>query len=188
MKIMNITEFGNSVLREKARKLTIQEIKSQKIQQLIKNMRHTLTEQKLGVGLAAPQIGESVALAVVAVQPTRHRPEIDPLELVLINPKIIETYGYRTQMWEGCISSGSGKVGLFAKTPRYKKVKVSYIDEKAVRQQKVFTDLPAQIMQHEIDHLNGLLFVDHVKDTKTFMTMKEYKKQVRDKNSRKRTQ
>lgn len=181
MKIMHITEFGNSVLREQSRRLSVEEIKSQKIQQLIKNMRHTLTEQKLGVGLAAPQVGESVALSIIAVRPTRHRPNVEPLELVVINPEIVATFGYRTQMWEGCISSGSGKAGLFAKTPRYKKVKASFLDEKGVRHSRVFEGLPAQIIQHETDHLNGILFVDHVTDTKSFMTMKEYKKQIRDK-------
>lgn len=179
MKIMHITEFGNSVLRESALRLTVEEIKSQKIQQLIKNIRHTLTEQKLGVGLAAPQVGESVAISVIAILPTRHRPEVEEFEQVIINPKITKTFGNRTQLWEGCISAG--KSGLFAKTPRYKKVEATFLDEHGTKHKKIFEGLPAHVVQHETDHLNGILFMDHVRDTTTYMTMKEYKKQVRDK-------
>lgn len=177
MKILTIAEFGNKVLRQQARQLSTEEIKSQKIQQLIKNIRTTLTEQKLGVGLAAPQVGESVALSVIAVRPTKHRPQVEPLELVIINPKVVKVFGYRTQIWEGCISAG--KSGLFAKTPRYKKIELEFLDETGKKHRQVFEGLPAQIMQHETDHLNGVLFVDHVKDTSTYMTMKEYKKMVK---------
>ena len=177
MQTLKITEFGNAVLRQKARQPRLAEIKSQKIQQLIKNMRYTLVEQKLGVGLAAPQVGEGIALSVIDVRPTKNRPKVKLLELVIINPRIIETFGYRTQMWEGCISAG--KSGLFAKTPRYKKIKAEFLDEKGRQHSRLFVGLPAQIIQHEIDHLNGVLFMDHVKDTKTYMTMKEYKKMVK---------
>ncbi len=179
MKIMHITEFGNSVLRETAKKVTSEEIKSQKIQQLIKNIRHTLTEQKLGVGLVAPQVGENLAISVIAILPTRHRPDVEPFELVIVNPKITKTFGNRKQIWEGCISAG--KSGLFAKTPRYLKVEAEFLDENGEKHKKIFEGLQAQVVQHEIDHLNGILFMDHVKDTSTYMTMKEYKKQVRDK-------
>jgi peptide deformylase len=183
MKIMHITEFGNSVLREKAKKLTTEEIKSQKVQQLIKNIRHTLTEQKLGVGLAAPQVGECLAISLIAILPTRHRPEVQPFELVIINPRITKTFGNRKQIWEGCISAG--KSGLFAKTPRYLKVEVEFLDEKGLKHKKIFEGLQAQVVQHETDHLNGVLFMDHVKDTSTYMTMKEYKKQIRDRSRKK---
>jgi peptide deformylase len=175
-KILQITEFGNTTLRETAHLLTVDEIQSQKIKQLIQNLRHTLTAQKLGVGLAAPQVGEGLAISVISVLPTAHRPLVEPLELVIINPEITTTFGKRTQMWEGCISSGSGQAGLFGKTLRYKKVEVTFLDEHGNKHVQIFEGLPAQIMQHEIDHLNGILFVDKVKDPKTYMTMSEYKK------------
>jgi peptide deformylase len=131
----------------------------------------------LGVGLAAPQVGQNIALAIIEIQPTEHRPDVDPFDLVIINPEITETYGYRQQLWEGCISAGSnGKADLFAKVPRYKKVKLRYLDEKGKQHEKIFEGLPAQVVQHEVDHLNGILFVDRVKDTSTYMTYSEYKK------------
>lgn len=183
MKILPITEFGNSILTENTRPLSVAEITSQKIKQLIRDMRHTLTEQKLGVGLAAPQVGEGVALSVIAVRPTKHRPTVAPLELVIINPRIVETFGYRAQMWEGCISAG--KSGLFGKTRRYKKVRVEFLDEHGNKHTTIFEGLHAQIMQHEIDHLNGVLFMQYVNNPQTYMTMKEYKKMVaRDRKGR----
>lgn len=177
MRVLTITEFGAQILRQKSRQLSLAEIKSQKIQGLIKDIKYTLTEQKLGVGLAAPQVGELLAISVIAVRPTKHRPEVEPLEVVIINPAIVKTFGNRRQVWEGCISAG--KSGLFAKTPRYKKVEVRYLDERGKKHQRIFEGLPAQIMQHEIDHLDGRLFMDHVTDTSTYMTTKEYKKMVK---------
>lgn len=179
MKVLRRTQFGNPILRQPARQLTASEINSPKVQALIKNMRHTLSTVKLGVGLAAPQVGEAVAIAVVVIQPTRHRPDVEPYESVLINPLLTDTVGKRQQMWEGCISSGIGTAGLFAKVPRYKKIKVKFTDENGKRHHKEYDGLRAHIIQHEIDHLNGILFPDRVKDTKTYMTYGEYVKLVK---------
>src|SRR3989344_5994397 len=174
MKTLQRTEFGDPVLREVASRRTPKQSVSPKTKALIRDMRHTLTSKKMGVGLAAPQVGEGVALAVIAIHPTAHRSEVDPLDLAIINPRITKFIGRRPQMWEGCISAGTG--GLFAKVPRYKTIRLSYFDEQGKRHNREFAGLPAQVIQHEVDHLNGILFVDRVKDTKTYMTMKEYKK------------
>lgn len=177
MKILPIKEFGNPVLRTHAKQLDVKEIRSQKIQQLIKDIRYTLTEKKLGVGLAAPQVGEDVALSVISIRPTRHRPTVEPFDVVIINPRITQTFGKRLSMWEGCISAGAS--GLFGKTRRYKKVEAEFLDENGLKQKQIFEGLPAQVIQHETDHLNGILFMDHVYDSKTYMTMKEYKKMIK---------
>lgn len=75
-------------------------------------------------------------------------------------------------MWEGCISGSE----IYALAMRYKKITVAYLDEKAKQHVQTYTGLLAQVMQHEIDHLNGILFVDRVKDTKSYITTSEYKK------------
>ena len=178
------TEFGNPILRRQAEKLSQFEIKTAKIQHLISAMKSTLTELKLGVGLAAPQVGEAIALSAIVIQPTKHRPEVKPFELVIINPEITQTFGRKKQLWEGCISAGQGKAGLFAKVPRYTKVKLKFLDENGVRHNKIFSGLPAQVIQHEVDHLNGILFVDRVKDTKTYVTYREYMKYVAQKTEK----
>lgn len=169
-------EFGNPILRRTARLLQATEISTPKVQALIKNMRHTLLTKKLGVGLAAPQVGEEVAVSVIAIRPTDHRPNVTPFDLVIINPVVTKTYGQKTPKWEGCLSAGSS--GLFAKVPRYTKVQCAYLDENGKPHQRIFEGLAAQVIQHEVDHLRGVLFMDHVTDTSTYMTMKEYKKRI----------
>lgn len=179
MKVLKRIQFGNAILREVARPLTKHEILSDEIHELIQDMKYTLAHKKLGVGLAAPQVGKSVALTVIKVQPTEHRPNVKPFEAVMINPEITKFIGRRSAMWEACISGGShGKADLFAKTPRYKEVEVEYLDEKGRPQHQTFAGLPAQIVQHETDHLNGILFVDRVKDTRSYCTYSEYMKQL----------
>jgi len=177
MEVLNCTQFGNPLLRATAKPVKVSAIGSAKIQRLIKDMRHTLIKKKFGVGLAAPQVGENLALAVVAIRPLPHRPKAKVFDLVLINPEIIEEYGRKSQLWEGCISSGHGEeTGLFAKVPRYKEIRVRYYDETGELHTKKFKGLPAHVIQHEVDHLSGILFVDKVKDTKSYMTFAEYKK------------
>lgn len=179
MKTLSITQFGNPILRKTAKKLSKSEILSEETQNLINQMRHTLVSKKLGIGLAAPQVGKNISLAVVSIRPTAHRPKVKEVDLVIINPKLIETYGEKKSLWEGCISAGSnGTADLFAKVPRYSKVKIQYTDENGVKKEKLASGLMAQVLQHEIDHLNGVLFVDNVTDTKTFMTYDEYRKRI----------
>ena len=178
---MKITEFGNPILRQKAINLTVKDIKSEKIQSMIVRMQEFILSKKMGVGLAAPQIGESLAIAVVCIRPIKHRKEVQEFDLIMINPEITKTYGKRIQQWEGCISGGPLKSGLFARVPRYKKIELKYQDEKGSKQRRNFEGLPAHVIQHEVDHLNGILFVDKVKDTKTFITYSEYLKLVKKK-------
>lgn len=170
--------FGNPILREEARILTPDEILGEEIQGLIRNMRHTLIQRQDGVGLAAPQVGESVALSVIDIRPTDLRPDLEPFSSVIINPEIIETYGYRKQKWEGCISCGTGDDTLYAKVPRYKSIKLRWFDEQAKSREEVLDGLVAHVAQHEVDHLNGILFVDRVKDTSSYMMADEYRERV----------
>ncbi len=176
MKTYKISQFGDSILRERAKKVDLNQIVTTEIKGLIIEMRKLLVAKKLGIGLAAPQVGSSLAVAVIELQTTAIRDDMEELSLVIINPKITKTFGLKSQMWEGCISSGTGKAGLFAKVSRYKKIELEYFDENATKQTKEFSGLVAHVIQHEVDHLNGILFVDKVKDTKTYMTYDEYKK------------
>ena len=176
MKNLQIAEFEDGVLRLKARFLTLAEMQSPATSELIENMHHTLISENLGIGLAAPQVGQSVAVAVVNIHKTQVRPEVEEFKLTIINPRITQTFGRRSQLWEGCISSGKKRHGLFARVPRYKKIELEYYDQSAQKHTDIFEGLPAHVIQHEVDHLNGILFVDKVKDTKTYMTYCEYKK------------
>lgn len=177
MKILRLIHFGNPILREKARELSVEEIKSGKIQQLIANIRYTNETKKYGVGLAAPQVGVGMALSVIGIKPTPTRPRLEPFDQVIINP----TYtgiGRRTGMWEGCQSSGTGKNTLFGKALRYRKIRATWYDEHAVFHDEELDGFVAHVFQHETDHLHGILFVDRVRDTKTFMMADEYRKRI----------
>lgn len=176
--ILKTTCFGNPVLRTTTRQLTADEILSKEIQNLIRNMYYTLEKCKYGVGLAAPQVGLNIALSVVGIKPTPTRPNLEPFDTVLINPEIVETFGKRTQMWEGCISSGKGRNSLYAKVPRYKKIRLRWLDGRAKQHDEILDGFIAHVMQHETDHLNSVLFVDRVKDPATYMLADEYKKRI----------
>lgn len=179
MSVLKRRQFGDPILRQVTRRLDRAEITSEPTRRLIADMRQTLRSNELGVGLAAPQVGHGIALFVVWIEPTAHRPQVDTFSATIINPTITAHHGRRVQQWEGCISGGShGTADLFAKVPRYNRIEVEYTDEQGLVHIEIFTGLLAQIMQHEIDHLNGVLFVDKVKDTKTYMTNAEYKKML----------
>jgi peptide deformylase len=172
MAILRRTQFGNPILRTVARKLSSEEIASAEIQKLLSDMRETLLKKNYGVGLAAPQVGASVALAIVGLKPTPTRPKAERFNMIIINPKITAQYGSPTPMWEGCISGPE----LYGKAIRYEKITLKWLDENAQPHEQDFEGLIAQVLQHEVDHLNGILFVDVVADTKTYVTFSEYKK------------
>lgn len=179
MKKQTITQFGDPVLRVITKPISKSQTLSSRTKKLIKEMQNLLLDKKLGIGLASTQVGESMSLAVIEIQKTKVRTDIEPISLVIINPMITKVFGRKLQQWEGCISSGEGIAGLFAKVPRYKKIELEYLDTKAVKHTEIFSGLVAHVIQHEVDHLNGILFVDKVKDTSTFMTYKEYRKMKR---------
>jgi peptide deformylase len=181
MKILKRRQFGDPVLRQKARRISKDEILSDDIQDLIKDLKYTLENRKYGIGLAAPQIGKSLAISYIGLKPTPTRPNLKRQDMAIINPEIVKTYGKKEQMWEGCISFGDP----FAKAERFKKIRVRYLDEKARTHEKEFDGILAHVLQHEIDHLNGTLFVDRVVDSKTYVTTSEYKKIIK-KNKHKR--
>lgn len=176
--ILDITRFGNPVLREVGKRLTAEVILSEEIKTLIANMRYTLVEKKYGVGIAAPQVGKNIALSVIGIKPTPNRPELEPFETVIINPEIVETFGDPFDVWEGCVSCGTDDDILFARLPRYEKIRLQWLDEEAKSREEVIGGFVAQVVQHETDHLNGVLFVDHVTDSTSFMMADEYRKRI----------
>lgn len=178
MKALRLRQFGDPLLRKKAKRLTKQEIASDKIQSLIKEMRFLLIDKKLGVAMAAQQVGENLALMVVAIRPTEHRPHVEEFNLVAINPVITKTVGRPSAEWEGCLSSGDQQANLFAQVKRYPAVELSFLDERSNEHKESFTGLIAQVIQHETDHMDGVLFVDRVEDPATYMTMQEYRKRI----------
>ena len=173
---LQICQFGNPILRKPTQCLNLKQIVEKEVQQLIADMISTLRERKLGVGLAAPQVGKNLAIALINIEPTPLRKQVEPFYRVIINPRIINKKGIKRPLWEGCISSGEGQTGLFAQVPRFNSVQIEYYNENGVPKTEWLKGLAAHVAQHEIDHLNGRLFVDLVIDSTTFMTYSEYKK------------
>lgn len=173
---MEITKFGNPLLREQARPLSPEAILSPSTQTLIKNLYSVLEEGDYGVGLSAPQVGENKALFVVNLKPTPTLPDLEPYKAVFINPTIVETFDKKVNMWEGCVSAGEGENTLCAKVPRPNKIRLQWQDESGGSHDELFEGFIAHSLQHEVDHLNGILFVDRVEDTKTYMLVDEFKK------------
>jgi peptide deformylase len=186
---LHITKFGNPVLRTVTRRLDATTVLSAEIQELITEMQHWLRARpKFGVGLAATQVGHDVAISVIDIKPTPYRPEAETLSMVIINPEIIATYGRRSSMWEGCISFGGDFDDFpYAKALRYKKIRLRYMDEKGESHEDDYEGLLAHVMQHETDHLNGVLFVDHVRDSKTWRMKSEHLKQLKAQNHTRRS-
>ncbi len=175
-KILKRTEFGNPILRSKTKRLSKKEVLSKDIQHLIADMKYTCDKRKYGVGLAATQVGVGVAVSVIAIKTAPSRLEVIPFDRVIINPEILDHKGRQVGMWEGCISFSSLNAPVFAKAVRWPEVKVSYLDDNGKKHEEWLSGLAAHVFQHETDHCNGVLFVDRVKDSSTWMNASEYKK------------
>ena len=179
MKVLKLRRIGDPILRQPAKRLTKQEIASDKIQDLIKDIKCTCDSKDYGVGLSASQVGEPLAISVIAIKPTKNHPSAQPFERTMINAEITEKFGDPIERWEGCISVGGPAAEdlIHGQVLRYKKVKVKYLDENAQEQEEVFSGFMAHVAQHEVDHVNGVLFID-LADPKTLMMGDEYKKRI----------
>lgn len=176
-KILTLTRAGNPILREVMPEVPPENIASAEIQDLIADIRYTNQQKQYGVGLAAPQVGVRLALSVIGIKPTPSRPDVEPFDQVIINPKY-EGIGRRTGLWEGCQSVSSGGDILWAKALRYKEIHAKWLDETGKCHQKILTGLVAHVFQHETDHLNGILFMDLVRDTRSYMMADEYRNRI----------
>lgn len=128
-----------------------------------------------GVGLAAPQIGLSIQLAVIQVKPTKFRPNLESLpKTVIINPRVVSYSKDQSADWEGCLSFP----GVRGKAVRSNKIKVQYMDEHGKKVRRELSGFSARVFQHEIDHLNGIVYIDRIKDMKTLVALEEFKKRV----------
>lgn len=173
-KVLPRTQFGNPILRTKAKLVPTSFIKTKACRDLIKQMLYTMHRVQ-GVGLAAPQIGRSIRLAVIGISPERMGGDGGAyFRRVIINPKVIWHSKKKKDDWEGCLSF-TGVRGL---VPRWDSVKVKYMNEKGEWVTEKYSGFPARVFQHEIDHLNGIVYVDRMKDMKTLMTHEEFIKRI----------
>jgi peptide deformylase len=173
-----IVQAGEPVLRRAARPLRPNEIRSREIRELIEQMKETMYAAP-GVGLAAPQIGQGIQLAVIEDRAEYTRDwtpeqladrERKPVPFhVIINPEITLLGEERVEFFEGCLSLSD----LMALTPRARRVRVKCLNEKGEPQIIEAGGWYARILQHEIDHLRGAMYVDHMYP-RTLMTVENY--------------
>lgn len=176
MAIKHILRIGNPLLREKSKEIPLSEIRSKEIKNLIKDMFDSMKAFN-GVGLAAPQIGILKRIVIIGYESSERYSEIEfnSSEVqykVLINPKIEylteETLGF----WEGCLSIP----GMRGYVERPKKIQLTYYDTEEEFHQEIIEGFEAIVVQHECDHLDGILYVDRLKDTKLFGFDEEFEK------------
>ena len=175
---LKIVQVGDPVLRQAAAPLGPREIASDEIQRLIKDMRDTMHDAP-GVGLAAPQVGMPIQLAVVEDREELLRdasPEMlaererKPVPFhVLVNPRIVVAPDPTVVFFEGCLSLP----GFTALVPRTRTVKVECLDEHGQKKTIEASGWYARILQHEIDHLSGCLYIDRMR-SRTFGTLENF--------------
>jgi peptide deformylase len=173
MSIRKIARMGHPVLRRKARDLTAEEIRSDEFERLIGDMVDTMEEYG-GIGLAAPQIHESIAVAIIdyADDHPRYSEQTEGKEdartgdglksmplSVFINPKITVLDETEQGFWEGCLSIPEIRGLVY----RPKKIRVDFLDRDAKSRSIVADGFLATVFQHELDHLAGTLFVDRIR-------------------------
>ena len=172
---LDIVQAGNPILRQRALPLTVEQIRSREIQKLIDTMR-TCMHEAPGVGLAAPQVGLALQLAVIEDREEYHKDvseallqerERSPVPFhVIINPVLEEVGGEKAEFFEGCLSLS----GFSALVPRARAVRVTCLDERGEPKVIDASGWYARILQHEVDHLNGALYIDRMR-TRSFTTM-----------------
>jgi peptide deformylase len=171
-----IATVGHPVLRERARELTADELASPAIQALIDDMIATMRDAK-GAGLAANQVHEAVRIAVIEVDHNPRYPYKPPIPLtIVVNPVIEPLDDEVVEINEGCLSVPN----LRGNVLRHVTVRVRYLDRDGIEHDEVKRGLTAGTFQHECDHLDGLLFLDRVVDTRTLTTWEDFERFHRD--------
>ena len=180
MAIRKIAQLGEPLLRERSRPVSPDELRSERLQTLIDDMIETMRDAD-GAGLAAPQVYEPFRLAVIEVNENPRYPMFPPVPLtVLVNPVVTPEVGPgeltgndAVEMFEGCLSVP----GLRGRVRRPRRVRVTALDRHGGAFELVWEGVRAAIVQHELDHLDGVLFLDRA-DPKTLTFLREYERHV----------
>lgn len=175
MAILKVAQLGHPVLRTKAEPVPPGEIRSARIQRLIDDMFETMTEYA-GIGLAGPQVHQGVRLFVAGLRQAKVPNLLDdedemPL-MALVNPEITRVGSEHHTGWEGCLSIPDIR-GLVS---RATEIEVQAYDREGRRIRLTAKGMPARVIQHEYDHLDGVLFFDRMKSFESLTFMDEYRR------------
>lgn len=169
---LDIAQLGNPILRQVSQ--PIYSIQEDWVQDLIDQMIATLHGSN-GVGIAAPQVGQSYRLLIVASHPNPRYPNAPMMEPTpMINPRVLNVSDDMSKDWEGCLSV-PGVRGL---VPRFRAVEVEYTSRDGKLKRAELTDFVARVFQHEFDHLEGRVFLDRIESTQDLISDQEYLKRI----------
>jgi peptide deformylase len=170
MSFLKVARMGHPVLRKRAREIERAELRHASMQKLIDDMIDTMHEYH-GVGLAAPQVHEALRIFVAAIAPQNDEPlspEDEPM--VLINPVVTPVGTEIVEDWEGCLSIPD----IRGRVPRLRSIKVTAMDRGGGKIEIALHDFPARVVQHETDHLDGVLFFDRMRSFESLSFLDEY--------------
>jgi len=175
MIIKSIIQVGNPIIRKRSTK--IKSVNSPKIKSIIKDLVDSMRHYNL-VGIAAPQIGHNLRIFATEIRTTKTRKikDLDNLK-IFINPVISYYSKNKSSGYEGCGSVAYSSI--FGKVPRSTQIKIRATDENGKEIKYTARGLLARVIQHEFDHLNGIIFLDKIVDKKSIMSEEEYIKMIK---------
>jgi peptide deformylase len=175
MSILKVARMGHPVLRARAKAIDPADIRNPRLQQLIDDMFETMREYQ-GVGLAAPQVHESLRLFVAGFAPEEEDDDDMPRGargvpmMALINPEITPVGDATDEDWEGCLSIPE----IRGRVPRARQIVVQAYDRRGKRVEMRASGFTARVIQHETDHLDGVLFFDRMRNFQSLTFMDEF--------------
>lgn len=176
MTVRTILHVGNPLLRERSREVSRDELASPEIQTLIDDLIDTMRAAN-GAGIAAPQVGELVRIATIEVTHNPRYPYKPPIPLtVVVNPEITFLDDELVEINEGCLSVPNMRGNVM----RHVNIRVRYLDRHGDEHDEIKRGLTAGTFQHELDHLDGVLFLDRVHDTHSLTTWEQFERFHRD--------
>lgn len=165
MSILKVARMGHPVLRTRARPLDPTEVRTAPVQKLIDDMIETMQEY-VGIGLAAPQVHESLRLFVAGIEDGGGALKIVPF----VNPEVTPVSEAVEEDWEGCLSVPD----IRGRVPRHREITVRALDRRGKPFEMATQGFPARVIQHETDHLDGVLFVDRMRSFETLAFLEEF--------------
>jgi peptide deformylase len=175
---LKVAQLGQPVLRAVAREVPLERIPTPEFQSFLQAMAETMTEAA-GVGLAAPQVFEDMRVFLARVVPPPDEDDLLGIE-VFVNPRIVSVSEERALGWEGCLSF----MELSVLVPRHKAIAVEYHNAAAERKTLELAGFPARVVQHENDHLDGILIIDRARSTLDIVKTSEMETVIEERKKR----
>jgi peptide deformylase len=165
MSLLKVAHMGHPVLRQKAGPIDTTTLRSPGVQKLIDDMAETMDEYA-GIGLAAPQVHEGLRLFVAGIEQGDGKIKVIPF----VNPEIVPIGDAIVEDWEGCLSIPD----IRGRVPRHRDIVVRALDRRGKPFELELHGFPARVVQHETDHLDGVLFFDRMRSFETLTFLEEY--------------